>query len=316
MIDPSSVIPVSVIIPNFNSANFLRECVASINSSNPPGEIIIVDDCSDDGSREVAQDLLSEYPNVELLLRESNGGAAAARYDGFAAANYEWISFVDADDFVESGAIQCAYSKVLEDDSDICIFDMWRYSAGRSWAAMKLHLADFPKSGRQAVVETLGAWKIHPLGVARKQLYLSAYRNFSETCLNADELLTRIVFAAARKVSFCEKKYFYRLNAESSTQIKSHRRLSMLDSHIWLTDFCRSFPEVSAEKIERDAIHAAWTFWAQRRDYAEGAVTDALAKFFPKFYRVSSISRWIWRSPKYLAAFALMTAMVKIKSRP
>lgn len=315
MVGPTLVIPVSVIVPNFNSGDFLRECVESINSTEMPGEIIIIDDGSDDGSWGVAQELGSKFSNLRLVLREYNGGAAAARYDGILLARYGWVCFIDADDFIEVGAIGSAYRKVLEDASDMCIFNMWRYDRGRSWPAIKLQSADFPKAGRDAVVETLGSWRIHPLGVARRQLYISAYKNFSEESLNADELLTRIVFAEASTVSYCDKKYYYRVNPESSTQKISVRQLSMLDSHVWLTRFCKLYPEVRSEKIERDAIHAAWHVWARRKDYAENAALFALRKFLPAFFRESHVSKWIWRSPKYLFALGFISVVVKLKDR-
>lgn len=91
----------SVVIPNYNNAKFLPQCVESIvkQSYEDIVEILIVDDCSTDNSREVIQSLAETYPVVKPVLLEKNGKVSAARNAGLMRAVGEYITFVDADDF-------------------------------------------------------------------------------------------------------------------------------------------------------------------------------------------------------------------------
>jgi glycosyltransferase involved in cell wall biosynthesis len=86
---------VSVIIPAYNAAQFLREAVASVRAQGySPIEIVIVDDGSTDNTAETIPSLGEGIRYV----RQVNAGPAAARNHGLGEARGEWIAFLDADD--------------------------------------------------------------------------------------------------------------------------------------------------------------------------------------------------------------------------
>jgi glycosyltransferase involved in cell wall biosynthesis len=85
---------VSVVVPVYDAAGFLREALDSVLAQDyDPFEVIVVDDGSTDGSGAIAQ----SYPAVQYLHQE-NQGPAAARNAGIAAARGELVAFADADD--------------------------------------------------------------------------------------------------------------------------------------------------------------------------------------------------------------------------
>jgi lipopolysaccharide transport system ATP-binding protein len=86
---------ISVIIPTYNSARFLRQAVDSVLAQDyRPIEVIVVDDGSNDGS----EDALAPYGKEVRYLRQTNQGPAAARNLGIKNAIGEWLAFLDADD--------------------------------------------------------------------------------------------------------------------------------------------------------------------------------------------------------------------------
>jgi glycosyltransferase involved in cell wall biosynthesis len=86
---------VSVIIPNYNYAHFLREAIDSVLAQTYSNiEIIVVDDGSTDGSREV----IESYGNQIRAVFQQNKGVSAARNNGVKAGDGEYIAFLDADD--------------------------------------------------------------------------------------------------------------------------------------------------------------------------------------------------------------------------
>jgi glycosyltransferase involved in cell wall biosynthesis len=85
--------PISVIIPAYNSEDFLREAIESVRGQSlPVSEIIVVDDGSTDRTSEIARGL-----GVKVI-RQQNKGVCAARNVGIRAAVNEWIAFIDQDD--------------------------------------------------------------------------------------------------------------------------------------------------------------------------------------------------------------------------
>jgi glycosyltransferase involved in cell wall biosynthesis len=88
---------VSVIIPTFNRENTIVRAISSVLAQSfSDYEILIVDDCSTDGTVQAVEAIGD--PRVKLLIREHNGGAPAARNTGIQAADGEYIALLDSDD--------------------------------------------------------------------------------------------------------------------------------------------------------------------------------------------------------------------------
>jgi len=86
---------VSVIIPAYNAAPWIRRAVDSVLAqTHSPLEVIVIDD----GSTDATVRELERYGAVVRILRKTNGGQASARNAGLAAAHGDWIAFLDADD--------------------------------------------------------------------------------------------------------------------------------------------------------------------------------------------------------------------------
>lgn len=94
---------ISVVIPTYNRARFLKEALESVFSQTVADrEIIVVDDGSSDETRAV----LEPFRDRIRYLYQENAGGAAARNRGIAAARGEWVAFLDSDDRWEPHALQ------------------------------------------------------------------------------------------------------------------------------------------------------------------------------------------------------------------
>ncbi len=109
---------ISVIVPVYNGESFLREAIESIHrQDHRPGEIIIVDDGSTDGTSVIA----SEFPDVRYVY-QPNGGPASARNAGLRLARGNIICFLDADDIWSPNKLAHQFSCMMADPSvDIVI---------------------------------------------------------------------------------------------------------------------------------------------------------------------------------------------------
>jgi glycosyltransferase involved in cell wall biosynthesis len=303
---PRAAVPVSVIIPNFNSGAFLTECIDSINECDPPSEIIVVDDGSSDESPELARSLAARWPNVRLFEREVNGGIVAARQDGLRLAAQEHVTFVDADDHLEPRAIRAAYEGLRAAGAEICIWQLWRSTPERQWLFIPLDEIAFPISGRDASILTLGAWRIHPLGVAHRKIWTAAYAGFSETYPNADELVTRLAFLNAATVACCDKRYFYRLHGESHGQQMHPRRLGILQSQLWLLRFSKRIGVDRQDQIVRFSVREALTLWQRRHELGAATTSASLRAFLKALSREVNYGKLLRRCPKHLLALIAM----------
>ncbi len=94
-------VPVTVVIPAFNSERFIGEAIESvILQTLPVSEIIVVDNNCTDNTRKIAEDLGA------TVIDQSKQGASAARNLGIMKAESDWIAFLDSDDFWEKHKIE------------------------------------------------------------------------------------------------------------------------------------------------------------------------------------------------------------------
>lgn len=108
-----SAAAISVIIPSYNHARYLRECVDSVLAQQPaPLQVVVVDDGSSDGS--VA--LLQSYGDRITLLQQPRGRQARARNAGLAVAQGEWVAFLDSDDRYRPGRLAAALAAIQAEE--------------------------------------------------------------------------------------------------------------------------------------------------------------------------------------------------------
>ena len=97
---------ISVVIPVYNTAAYLQECVDSVlEQTFQDFEIIIVDDASTDDSLALCRRLYGDHPKVTILHHERNRTVGGARNTGLGAARGKYIAFIDSDDLYVPDAL-------------------------------------------------------------------------------------------------------------------------------------------------------------------------------------------------------------------
>ncbi len=115
---------VSVIIPVYNTKDYLRQCFDSlVNQTLEDIEILVVDDGSTDGSDQIIKEYQEKYPQKVKGFFKENGGQASARNLALQYAQGEYLGFVDSDDWVDAEMYAEMYEKAKTEDADIVICD-------------------------------------------------------------------------------------------------------------------------------------------------------------------------------------------------
>lgn len=110
---------ISIIVPIYNIAEYLPQCIESLlHQSFSDLEIILVDDGSTDGSFAICEHYRSQDTRI-VVLHKKNGGLVSARKAGIKAARGQYIAYVDGDDWIEPDMYEQMYQKLIQENVDV-----------------------------------------------------------------------------------------------------------------------------------------------------------------------------------------------------
>ena len=113
---------VSIIVPVYNTEEYLDRCIASIVRQTYINiEILLVNDGSTDSSGSICKKWAERDSRI-VYIEQENAGQGIARTKGITRAQGEYIIFVDSDDFVELDLVSEAYKKISELAADVCVY--------------------------------------------------------------------------------------------------------------------------------------------------------------------------------------------------
>lgn len=207
----------SIIVPVFNAASFLAQCLDSLLNQDVSGfEIVCVDDGSTDASSAILQAYAASHPGIFNLIRQPNGGAAVARNNGIAQARGKYFIFVDADDWVSPTYISRLLALAEENQLDLA-HGNGTYCFEGERENFSIYGNDLPEtvtSGQDVLRRRLAdkTFLHFPvLQVCRCELVRDAGMRFIPGRLHEDVLWTTELFLRAERVMYVpEPGYFYR----------------------------------------------------------------------------------------------------------
>ncbi|MGN0550981.1 MAG: glycosyltransferase family 2 protein [Acutalibacteraceae bacterium] len=134
---------ISIIVPIYNSEQFLSRCVDSILKQTVTDfELLLIDDGSPDKSGIICDEYASKDNRIRVLHKE-NGGVSTARNIGLDSALGEYICFVDSDDFLEKNYLEVLLKNSLENNAEMIVCSYFSHSAREiSYCNMKTSIID------------------------------------------------------------------------------------------------------------------------------------------------------------------------------
>ena len=117
------MIKTSIIVPVYNTAEYLWECFASISAQTQKEiEVIAINDGSTDNSLQILEEIKKDHPEM-IIFSQKNMGLGSARNQGIELANGEFIYFLDSDDCLIDNAMDVCYECAKNHNLDMVMFD-------------------------------------------------------------------------------------------------------------------------------------------------------------------------------------------------
>ena len=149
---------ISVIVPVYNTAPFLRKCLDSICDQTYRNLEII---CINDGSTDSSAEILAEYATKDsrfIIINQENAGQAAARNKGLQLARGEWITGVDSDDYIEPDTYEYCINSISGNNEVKLIvfpFDIVNGDTGQRLGVPNQPTAGLTSTSPQVLYETV-----------------------------------------------------------------------------------------------------------------------------------------------------------------
>ncbi len=217
---------ISVLIPFYNCEKYIDRCLESVAvQSFNSFEVVLVDDCSDDKSLEVALSTLNKHKQIsyKLLQNPQNQGVAYCRNRLIENASGKYLLFVDADDRIEADMLEMLYNKAEQENADIVVSDFFYETYDKTFVAH-----DFVATSKEENIKNAIEQKIVYTGLWNKLIISDLVRSNGfcfpiDLNMSEDRLMVIKLYCFANKISKLDKPLYHynRMNESSITATKT-----------------------------------------------------------------------------------------------
>ena len=221
---------VSVVIPMYNTEKYISECLESVlNQTFQSFEVIVVDDCSTDLSREVVESYIPIFDGrLRLFCAEKNSGhPGTARNKGTSLSCGEYIFYLDSDDKITETALEELYTLAKDYDADVVYCEKY-YSSNEDGKNIQVKLAQKGSLVDKPTLETENLkervqkiissnyWSVPWLKMVRRKFVISNKIFFPPLSVSEDNIWTQgLLFYAKNFLRVPNTVYIYRYSQNS-----------------------------------------------------------------------------------------------------
>ncbi len=274
-------ISLSIIIPVYNSEDFLSRCLDSVLKQTLKDiEIILVNDGSKDGSGAICDKYAQKDSRIKVIHQE-NQGVSAARNNALAIASGDFVGFVDSDDYIHPQMFEKLLATAEKDKSDVVMCDaLTVYENGKTVNDTIIQLQDNCCLTKQEInpnllLELAGAvWRCiySKKLIEQNNIHFPQGLKFSE-----DRIFNIYALGFAQKFSYIKEPFYYRyVNLESAV-------------HRFHNDYFEAYKKAKCETEK--AIKIAWNDDENyKKAYLTQFITGAIASINNYYYKTSPLS--------------------------
>lgn len=309
---------ISVIVPVYNTVQYLEKCIESIlHQKQWIYEIILVDDGSTDGSAAICDEYQSKWPTLIHVVHQQNQGAAAARNRGLELARGEILSFVDSDDYLEHDMYERLTLLMEKYGADMAAGSMWIEKVNGEKFCRVSECKEFCWSAREALIELNSYRYLYTSfcnGIFTKNVMENLH--FPEVRACEDYFLLFRVIAQCSKIAYTSKPvYNYVQRENSNSRSKTISFFPVEASKAQLKFFKEFFPDI-VYVAETDFAFACMSIYTSSVRHKGMISSEQLkqlqAQCYPYLHSVWKNSHIPWIKKLQAAVFCFMPQIYKL----
>ena len=251
---------VSVIVPVYNTEKYLRECLDSILEQTYKNIEVLV---TDDGSKDDSYKIMESYARKDIrvhIFRQENQGPNAARLNGLKHAKGEYVTFVDADDFIDENLISDQLRVIIKNKVDLAMSTVKTIELDGNYS----HPKDFLEGrfqGRELAEQMIDIEHFFKMNVRisfcshlmKKKLILNIMDTFDQRIKLSEDVACMILACMDSDYVYCSntEQYVARMHVDS---LMHKHKTGYLDAMKYLYKFMQIelTKRNASEKIQRE----------------------------------------------------------------
>jgi glycosyltransferase involved in cell wall biosynthesis len=272
---------VSVIIPCFNAARWLREAIDScLQQTYPRIEIIVIDDGSTDNCLEI----IKSYEDKIIWETGPNRGGNRARNRGFALSKGEYIQYLDADDYMLPEKIERQVLFLEKTGADV-VYGDWKYKRHLPDGTNFLQARNFSSGPKEDILESLLSdhWWVAPVALLFTRAAVDSCSGWDESLKGAQDrdFFISVVMNDPKVVYQPGCYSFYR--KYGNTTVSSSNKTLLLESHFLVME------KAEVKLVQLDKLSNSY-----RQALAQGYLLKS------RYYKYLDYSQHVWVLRKIL----------------
>lgn len=278
---------ISVVVPVYNVADYLPECLDSLLAQTYPNfEVVAVDDGSTDSSLTI----LERYSNQDsriTVVSQKNGGLAAARNTGIANARGEYFAFVDSDDYVGELYLSTMFDNAFKHNAEISICGRMKIIDDIESHEMRPFCSNREMDSEMAL-RALNSYRSYDMSMWGKLFKSSLFDGivFPEGKNSEDQFVCYKLLSKAAIIFYEDRPlYFYRYRSGSITRGSRVNVFPIEASHeqLWaIKDFAPKLVYAGETSCFFSQV-AVFNAFAIRRQAIPKSIGDLIAKEAPRY---------------------------------
>lgn len=245
----------SIVTPQFNSFDLMGQYFESLESQTYKDfEVIIVDDCSTDGSYERLNNYIDKtHLNIKLLQTKNNSGPGNARNLGIENASGEWLTFVDNDDWVDITFLEKINNIIEQEKVNSVIYDYYTWLNGKTSISHSMYIC-IP--GIKSVSDCMTAVRNHTIGKFYKLSKCRDVRYPNQRRCEDVAYVMQAIAACGNAYYYNEPLYYYRQRPTSlSNNIKMDHTDMLKAFSVLENKFLKDYPIEMKNKSVTDILY-------------------------------------------------------------
>ena len=297
---------ISILIPIYNSQAYLEKCLESIIAQTFKDiEIVCINDGSTDSSLEIIQKYASKDERVKIIDKENSGYGHSLNI-GIEQSNGRYIGIVESDDFIAPEMYEDLYNLIEKNNCDVVKSDWYNYWDKTNSAVKRNDISKLPQKVLN-ILECPKFFTIQPTiwsCLFRKDFLIKKQIKFLESpgASYQDTSFNFKVFAAAQRVMFTDKAYYYYMQDNVNSSVKNKQKIySICDECAEIARYLKANPDLDknfmSEKLILQYKLYMWNLERIDESFRPNFV-ERFADEFRNFYNEGKLGKEFFKNAK------------------